>query len=272
MFRVARSVFQSEVLLRKSIPENAGGGLLRRKKRGRGRTRFRMKRSLGIWGRRLGVLTLLGAVMLTGCRMRSRTPGDVQVRFINAVPDAGGLNVSVDRRQIWKRAAFRSNTGYQEFEAGTYPVRVDSASPQTTVLSKSLTLEKGHQYTVLALGRLHGGGSVQVQTLEDKPSEDLPARKASVRLINAAPGQASLDLVVNNIVAVDAVAFGKRSAPLRLDSGDYDLQVAASGAPDMVAGPIHLPLKPGRAYTLVVMSSGAGGPLSLDVYPDAPPK
>ena len=216
--------------------------------------------------------SVLGALLGSGCRTRSHSEGgEAQVRLINAVPDAGGLNVSVDGQRVWKRSLFRSNTGYQGISAGTYPVRLDSASFGATLSVRPLSFEQGHDYTVLALGQVRGGGrTVAVQVLEDDPPGQGEPGKTTLRLVNAAQGLEPVDLVVNNIVGLKAVAYGKRSPVLTLDGGRYDLKIVPADTPDTLVGPVTLRLESGRAYTLVAMGRASDGTLSLEAYPDVP--
>ena len=214
----------------------------------------------------------LCALLGAGCRTGSQSEGGTaQVRLINAVPDAGGLNVSVDGRRVWTRALFRSNTGYQGVSAGTYPVRLESASFGATLLVRPLSFEKGHDYTVLALGQMRDGGRpVSAQVLEDEAPGHIEPGKTTLRLVNAVLGLEPVDLVINNIVGLQNVAYGKRSPALTLDGGSYDLKIVPADTPDALAGPISLRLEPGRAYTLVAMGRASDGTLSLEAYPDAP--
>lgn len=214
----------------------------------------------------------LTALFVSGCRLTPRSEGGgAQVRFINAVPDAGGLNVSVDGQRVWKRSLFRSNTGYQSVSSGSYPVRMASASFGATLLIRSLSFEKGHDYTVLALGQVRSGGRpAAMEVLEDEPVGRGEPGKTTLRLVNAALGLEPVDLVVNNIVGLKTVAYGKRSPTLTLDGGSYDLKIVPADTPDALIGPITLRLEPGRAYTLVAMGRVSDQTLSLEAYPDAP--
>ena len=216
----------------------------------------------------VGALVIVG---VSGCRNKTPDAGDMaSVRLINAVPDAGGLDVSVNGRQVWKQATFRSSTGYQSVSAGTYPVTLDADGPGTTLLTQSLSFDKNRSYTLLALGQA-GGGNAQVQVLPDEKPERIAPGKASVRLVNAAPGTPPIDLVVNTIVGVKSVEYGRRSEPLALDGGPYDLQLAAAGTAAMLTGPVHLTLFPGHAYTLIAMGQpGSRQSLTLESYPDKP--
>ncbi len=223
------------------------------------------KRS-GLWG--LVLMGVVGALLVPGCR-NSGGNEDVKVRLINAVPEPGGLNVSVDGQRVWKRSQFRSSTGYQTISSGTYPLRVDAADLGATLLVQPLTFGKDREYTVLALGQIHGGGKpAEVRVLEDVPADQPAAGKVSVRLVNAALDVGAIDLVVNNIDAIPAVGYGRRSEALTLDAGPYDLKIAATTAPDTLTDPVHLVLEPGRTYTLIAMGRADSPSLSLEAYPD----
>ena len=224
--------------------------------------------------RRSGLLILGAACVLgvSGCRTGSHPDGAAAyVRLINAVPDAGGLDVSVDGKRVWKRALYRSSSGYRAVSSGTYPVDIDAAGLGTTLLSETLSFGKNRDYTVLALGQAAGGGrAAEIRVLAEEPSRDLPPGKSGLRLVNAALGAPPIDLVVNNIVGLKSVAFGRRSEALVLDGGHYDLQIAPTGRPSPLLGPVSFNLQAGHSYTLVAMGQASDQSLSLEFFPDRP--
>jgi hypothetical protein len=217
-------------------------------------------------------LLALGAVcvlLVAGCRYGSHNNSETAyVRLINAVPDAGGLDVSVNGKRVWTRALYRSSTGYQAVSSGTYPITIDASILGTTLLSEPLSFANEQTYTVVALGQASGGFSPTVQVWAENPHEPLPPGKAGVRLINAAPGTPALDLVVNNIVGLKSAVYGARSQRLTLDGGQYDLQIAVAGRPDILLGPVSVLFETGHSYTLVAMGQTANRRLSLQVFPD----
>lgn len=215
------------------------------------------------------LLIAVSVLLFPGCRLNPHSESDdVHVRLINAVPDAGALNVSVDGQRVWKQAAFRSSTGYQGIAAGTYSIQVSSESYGAMLTNRPITFQKDHAYTVLAWGLTRNAGTpAQVQVLADDPP--MTGEKAGLRLINVAPGAGPVDLVVNNIVGLEAIKYGRRSGVLLLDSGDYDLKIAPANTPDTLAGPVRLHLDSGRTYTLVVMGQPSDNTLSLEAYSDA---
>jgi len=213
----------------------------------------------------------VGSLLLPGCRQGSHSSSDdAHVRLINAVPDSGALTVSIDGQQVWRQAGFRSNTGYQGISAGTYSIQVASETNGAMLTNRPIAFEKGHAYTVLAWGLTRNPVTpAQVQALPDDLPNGAIGEKAGLRLINAAPGVGPVDLVVNNIVGLEAVKYGRRSSVLLLDSGEYDLKIAAANTPDALAGPIHLNLEAGHVYTLVAMGQSSESSLTLEAYPDA---
>ncbi len=208
--------------------------------------------------------SVFATLCVSGCRYGAHNEdGAAYVRLINAVPDAGGLDVSVDGKRVWNRAEFRSSTGYKSVSAGAYPVQIDAEGPGTTLLTKSLVLGKKQRYTLLALGQAaRGGAPARVQVLPDE-APPLPPGKASLRLINAAPGTVAADLVVNTIVGLKSVGYGRRSAPLLLASGHYTVQLAVPGTAQMLTDVISLNFAPGQTYTLIAMGQASRQSLTL---------
>ncbi len=223
-------------------------------------------RSKQIWLAAAVGVGLGSALLGAGCKTKSDGGDGARVRLINAAPNADGLTVSVNGDRAWKDAAYRSSSGYQTIAAGTYPVRMDAAKLGASP-ARSLSFDKGHAYTVLALGGAVGGTRLEV--LEDAATAAPENGRAGVRLINASVNGKPLDLVVNSIVAAKSVPYGRRSGVLALDGGTYDLQIAAADTPNILAGPVSLRLEPGRTYTLVAMGDPDDGSLSLEAYPDA---
>lgn len=225
------------------------------------------KNYLGIVG--LLVVAVLYALFVSGCRLGPRSDENAaHVRIINAVPDVGGLTIFVDDQRVWKRLQFRSSTAYQSINDGTYPVRMDSDAYGTALMSRSLSFVKRHNYTVLAFGQAgNEGGKPRMLVWEDQAGEQGDLEQAEVRLVNASPGVPPVDLVVNNIVGLKAIAYGRRSPALPLAGGSYDFKIVAADTPDALGEPVRLRLEQGHAYTLIAMGQTADT-LSLEAYPD----
>ena len=213
----------------------------------------------GLWP--LALMT--GAFLLGGCRHGG--DGDTaQVRLINAVPDSGDLSVAVDGHSVWKHSPYRNNTGYQKIRRGRYQVEVAAAGPAA---SKAIEFEKDKDYTVIALGVARTTPPA-FRVFADDKGDRVPDGKARLHFINAAPGLGRADVLFNNIVGLERVAFGHRSEALLLDTGTYDIKINLTGDVMSVIGPVSLRLESGRAYTLVTMGRRSAHGLTLEAYPD----
>ena len=85
----------------------------------------------------------------------------------------------------------------------------------------------------------------------------MPDGKARLRFINAVPGQERMDVLFNNIVGLQRVAYGHRSDALLLDTATTTSRSTRPATSTPWSAPITLRLEPGRAYTLVAMGHAA---------------
>ena len=181
------------------------------------------------------------------------------------MPDPGELSVAVDGHPVWKHSPYRNNTGFQKIHPGRYNVEVAAGGPPA---SKPIAFEKGKDYTVIALGAARTTPPA-FRVFTDDPDEGrVPDGKARLHFINAAPGEDRLDVLFNNIVGLERVAYGHRSDALLLETGTYDIRVNEAGAVASLLGPLSLRLESGRAYTLVAMGRRPDRSLTLEAYPD----
>ena len=218
-------------------------------------------------------LLCMAIVILPGCRINPRSDtDDARVRLINTVSDTSELSVMVDGQRAWKHSAFGSNTGYQPLAAGRYDVRVDAADTGINLLATpGLSFEAGKSYTLLALG-LQGSAQFpsEVEVITDKPTAQIPADKARLQFINVSPGSGPSDVLFDNIVALKNIGYNKRSDPVLIDSGAYDIKVNSAESADSVVGPINMTFNAGHSYTLVLMGQPSGSHLALASYVDNP--
>lgn len=225
----------------------------------------------------MGLCLAFGMLGIGGCRtaMDSTGKGDSLVRLINASPDTEELAVAVDGQRVWRHSLFRSNTGFANVGAGTYKVSIEARRGNRILAgSNYLVCEKTKAYTVLALGRSTGAPDLRI--FSEVMDNNVPARKARVRFVNAAGDNGTMDDVLfNNIAGLTDVPYGSRSGGALLEPGTYDVKVNTAGEATTLVGPSSLRFQAGRSYTLVAMGrADAVNPqqgLSLELYPDDRP-
>jgi hypothetical protein len=148
------------------------------------------------------------------------------VRFINAVPDGGAVDIRMVDQVEWSANSvsgsttyglpFRSGTIHWPTEAKARHIRVfptDSSLAVTTqvLLDTTITIEANKNVTLMLVGSRAAGGKVSFVTINDNPGT-VPSNKVAVRLVNAsAPGDvpASADAYI----VTDTTATGLPATP-----------------------------------------------------------
>ncbi|MFN0096766.1 MAG: DUF4397 domain-containing protein [Dehalococcoidia bacterium] len=158
-----------------------------------------------------------------------------RVRVMHASPDAPAVDIFVDGQKAVTALAFPKDTGYVSLPAGQRNVKVflsPSTGTGTPALEANLTVVKGKDYTVLAVGEA-GKGTLALLPLEDNNASPA-AGKAHIRLIHAAPDAPAVDVAVagTQTKVFANVAFKGVGTYTPVNAGTYDLEVrlASSGA------------------------------------------
>ncbi|WP_186762667.1 DUF4397 domain-containing protein [Lentzea tibetensis] len=144
---------------------------------------------------------------------------------------------------------------YRRVDPGTYAVvmRPSGADPNSAPLSSAtLNAADGKAYTIADLAK---SGKV----LDDDISLP-PAGLARLRVINAAPVAAELDVVRSGTAVVRHATYGSSTAYVALAAGTARMQVLPRGA-----DPINLDatIEPGAVYTLLVVERSGKPAASL---------
>lgn len=214
------------------------------------------------------LLLLIGLLTVGGCRTGGSGRNDALVRLINAAPDAEDLSIDVDGKHVWRNSSFRSSTGYGGLGEGTYQVDISAQQNGQRLTGRSyIQCQKGLAYTVVAFSRGAIAAAPVVRIFSDPREISVPPGKVRLRLINGASGLGGVDLLFNNIVGLQGIAFGARSEAILLDAGSYDMKLFAAGDADTLPSPVRVRFQPGHSYTLVAMGR-RGTDLTLIAYPD----
>jgi len=80
------------------------------------------------------------------------------LRFVNASPNAGTLNVSVDST-TYPNAAFKSSSSFLLYGSGPKEVKVFEGASATAAIDTTIIFQPGHLYTVYSKGLLSGKGN-----------------------------------------------------------------------------------------------------------------
>ncbi|WP_170156160.1 DUF4397 domain-containing protein [Umezawaea tangerina] len=192
----------------------------------------------------------------TYLRLAHLAPGTSGVDIL-LTPKAGGTSV------LTKGVDYGDLLDYRRVEAGDYTVewRPLGADPESKpLLSTTVHATQGRAYTVAGLGTTD---KLSLKVLDDDVT--LPqAGKARLRMINAAPGSTSADLVRDGSLLIQQAVFAEPTLYALVDPGSSSLQVTPRGA-----SPVTLVanLEASGVYTVVVLE--LDGKVTASIRADA---
>jgi hypothetical protein len=173
--------------------------------------------------------------------------GDVYVVYVNG------------RLQL-KGVPFKTVSDYLKVKPGKFKVEVREAgepADSKPVVAATVTLEGGKAYTVAVFGQLT---NVQAALLTDDLSRPASG-KSKVRLIQAIPGEAAVDLVGDGDELVSGARFPSASEYQEIPAGSTDFEVRKSGG-EVLAKASNLNLPSGSISSLVAVG-GIGEKVEL---------
>ncbi len=141
-------------------------------------------------------LTLaLAALIIFAAFAASCGSSNSQARFVNAIPDAGVLDIDVGGTKEFSSVAFATASGSTYVGVPSGSVTIEGLASGTTTeafTTSGVSLNSGSEYTLVAVGFLTG--TVNVLNPVDNNTEPLDG-KVAFRVINASPsGPSSVDV------------------------------------------------------------------------------
>lgn len=232
-------------------------------------------------------LVALAACHDDGVSVNARPPL-AGVRFINAVPDGGPVDIRYVDQVEWSGSsvndnniglAFRAGTIYWATEAKARHIRVFPTSDDIAVTSQvlhdtTITIEPDRNITLMLVGSRAAGGKVSFVKIEDDVAPG--ADQVGVRLVNAsttAPGAASA-YVTTDTTSLPATATFASVSPLSASSyvmrslGKFFVRATPSGSTASVWSAVAPTGAP--ADGLIGVTAGYNGPgsaLSAFLFP-----
>ena len=203
------------------------------------------------------VLTVLTSLVLSIAPVLAGGT-EARVRVAHASPDAPAVDVWVDGQPAFNNVAFKAVTDYANVPAGDHKVLVVPAGQtEPAVISATLSLTAGQDYTVVAAGKL---AEIKPIVLEDNNAAPA-AGKAHVRFVHASPDAPAVDIAVKGGPTVFTnIAFGAASVYTPVEAGTYDLQALPTGTSTVALDVPGVALADGGVYTIFAEGLVGGEP------------
>ena len=189
----------------------------------------------------------------TGCDNTEEDPA--LLRVVHATPGSGALDFFIDFDLFTRGLAFRSASPYLRWDPGLRRLEVRSATGQGASVTQEELIAEGQPYTILAIG----SRDVTALFLTEDDRLTPPAGQARLRVVHAAPGISSLNVLVrqeNNPSDLDInlSASGTTSSSFSVDAGAYTIEARAlsgTGAPAIISEELQASVR----YLIVVTNT-----------------
>jgi PKD repeat protein len=208
---------------------------------------------------------------------------NVQIAHLASfAPQAGSaVTVTLDSTPILTNFAFLDSTTYLTIPVGTHEVGIVPAGSNTPVVTETVNLFAGTDYTILATGD-GANQPLDLLLLVDDNSPTIPGftRFRAGHLAPFAAGTATVDIRLQNGTPVFTnLAYGQTSSYVTLPAGAYDLKVTTPGGGTTLVDPLPVTLLAGDIGSAFMIGDVGNNPLGVygifngdegDLLPQAP--
>lgn len=163
-------------------------------------------------------LTLAGGMVQVG---QAQTGDEPRVRVIHAVYGVGALDVTLGDVTLAGGLEYGAATEYQAVGLGELELAVREAGAGEPLVTESVELEAGADYSLVLLGEV-GLLEPVMHTDDTTPPE---AGRAKISLINANLDALDLDLFLGDELIVEGLPYSDASDYVDVAAGAYDLSI-----------------------------------------------
>ena len=207
---------------------------------------------------------LLLAATATACDDSNEPKQISQLRFVHAAPGTAAVDFRVEATPARTNVAYASNSiTYSNVTPGSRALAVRLTGGATDLAAATQELGASRAYTAALVKRAAGPAIV----LFADTNTAAAAGKAKLRVINAAPAAASVDVYVTAADAdlatatpvATAVLFEKASKYTEVTSGTQRIRLTAAGTKTVLLNLAGFELPNGGVRTVVLMEANGGG-------------
>jgi hypothetical protein len=183
--------------------------------------------------------------------------GKSLVRFVNAVVDQPGLDLSADERTTFYNVEFKSVTPYTEIGDNLVKFELRGANSDSVLANNTESMGDGYRYTIVAMPT--SDNQIKLRVLRDEIVPD--TGKARIRVINAAPVLPDADVLLSGQKdpLFDNVAYGTEAGFKDVDPVTATVEIRGSDNPTPPIRLRNVVLSAGKAYTIVIASAKPRG-------------
>jgi hypothetical protein len=207
------------------------------------------------------VASCMLALTVAGCGSGGGSSSSAQIRFMNALVDAGPINVSVGSNSVVSGLAFEGQTLYLGTDAGNQEFKVGIAGGTSTIIDTTFNLSGDTKYTYLVYGTASAPTSQLISDAIADPSSGL----FQIRVTNAAFGSAGLDVYITTPGAsldtaspnISNITFNGSSTFTQLAPGALQVRLTLHNSKQVIYDAGTVTFANQVSYDLVVYTKGS---------------
>lgn len=199
-------------------------------------------------------------------------PTTAQLRVLHGSPDAPPVDIVINGTRVFGNLPFSVASPYLTVPMGENVVSVIASGADvgetTPVIEATLTFEPGTRTTVIASNVLE---NIEATVVADETR--VRPRRAQLRVGHLSAYAPRVDVAPDGARPRDAllqrVRYGDISDYLRLDAGDYDLDIRQPGERTVIFDIPEVTLERGTNYSAYAIGSPADGTFTVVLLEDA---
>ncbi|MEO8296118.1 MAG: DUF4397 domain-containing protein [Gemmatimonadota bacterium] len=211
-------------------------------------------------------------IAIAGCESKVSEPRPAaetaSVRLVHGGSENAGLNLKVDGRVVVQNLAATGISSYATVDAGTRSIEVTVAGTNQTLVTRTVTMEAGKEYSFLVSGTLN---NPEGRFASDTAFIPLPG-KVKIRVLHAAPSAPPLDVYLTPpgadlgaaITLIEPFAYNLADTAMfpgfaERDPGTWQVRFTDDNTTNVLLDTGPFETVAGQIVTVVLSDNGAGG-------------
>ena len=176
--------------------------------------------------------------------------GTSLVRVFHAAPQAPAVDVYINEKLVFSNLQFTQFSSYVKLKEGEYRIDIfQTGTMLQPIISGSLDLDEGQMLTIAAIGNLD---DLSLLVINDNADKKASPKVSSFRVVHLSPNTPAVDILVNNKILVENLAFKQNTSYVDIAPGSYNIEAVLSSNKESVLV-FGVMLKANRIYTIYIV-------------------
>ena len=176
--------------------------------------------------------------------------GTSLLRVFHAAPQAPAVDVYINEKLVFSNLQFTQFSSYVKLKEGEYRIDIfQTGTMVQPIISGSLDLDEGQMLTIAAIGNLD---DLSLLVINDNADKKASSKVSSFRVVHLSPNTPAVDILVNNKILVENLAFKQNTSYVDIAPGSYNIEAVLNSNKEsvLVFGAV---LKTNRIYTIYIV-------------------